>query len=208
MDIHDNTVGSRGSLKKPQEAILVGKILGDGCLEKNGNHVRLRVEQTEAQRDYVFWLYEKFKPLVGRTPISILHAGRDHTLTKRWRFSTLSLVQFDPYYQLFYHNKRKVVPITITSLLQHPLTLAVWYMDDGYLRTDKSGAYLCTSSFTQAEHRVLRQSLWTNFQIETKVHFAGGYARLHIPSRHLHHWMNLISPYMVDCMRYKLSLTP
>ena len=51
--IHGNTVGSRESLSIRQQAILVGKILGDGCLEKNGNHVRLKIEQADCQKDYV-----------------------------------------------------------------------------------------------------------------------------------------------------------
>jgi len=56
--MHGNTVGSRESLTKSQNDILIGKILGDGCLERNGINVRLKIEQGDKQREYVNWLYD------------------------------------------------------------------------------------------------------------------------------------------------------
>ena len=205
---HGNTVGSRGSLSPKQHAMLVGKILGDGCLEKNGKHVRLRIEHGEKQEKYVFWFYKEFNMYVQKQPYILWHAGRNGKQTKRWRFSTLSLNIFDQYYMDFYHNGKKRIPEHIQALLQSPLVLAVWYMDDGYLRTDKSGAYICSSSFTQKEHEVLQQTLFENFSLHTAVHFAGGFARLHIPSRDLRMFANIIRPHMVECMKYKFPLTP
>lgn len=208
MDTYGNTVGSRVSLSNQQEEILVGKILGDGCLEKNGRHVRLKIEQTDRQKEYVFWLYQQLVPFVGRSPRAVFHAGLDNKQTKRWRFATLSLSLFDNYKTLFYKEGRKIVPKELVSFLKTPLSLAVWYMDDGYMRTDRSGAYICTSSFTLTQHRQLQIVLRRNFQIDTNIHFAGKYARLHIPARNLKYFVNLIKPYVVDCMKYKLTLTP
>ena len=206
MDRHGNTVGSRGSLSFQQEAILVGKILGDGCLEKNGEHVRLKIEQSDKQKEYVFWLYKHFIPFVGAPPKAVLHTGWNKE-TKRWRFATRSLSIFDKYHKLFYVQRRKIIPLALHTFLS-PLTLAVWYMDDGYVRTDKSGAYLCTSSFTIPEHHKLQHILIQSFDIQTSIHFAGKYARLHIPSKHLKRFFEIIKPHVVPCMRYKLSLTP
>lgn len=205
--MHGNTVGSRGSLSIQQEAILVGKILGDGCLEKNGNHVRLKIEQSYKQKEYVFWLYKNLLPFCGGFPKETIHTGWGKK-TKRWRFATQSLLVFDKYYQSFYVEGRKCIPSEISSFLVSPLALAVWYMDDGYMRTDRSGAYLCTSSFTISEHQQLQYVLKQNFDIETAIHFARKYARLHIPSRSLKRFIHIIEPYILDCMRYKLSLTP
>lgn len=205
---YGNTVGSQGSLSPQQSTMLVGKILGDGCLEKNGHHVRLRIEHGDKQKKYVFWFYCYFKEYVKKRPYELWHAGRNGKQTKRWRFSTLSLDIFDSYFMNFYTNHRKCIPENIQNLLHSPLTLAVWYMDDGYLRTDRSGAYICSSSFTQKEHEMLQQTLFHNFGLHTSVHFAGGFARLHIPSRDLRVFANIIRPYMVDSMKYKLPLTP
>lgn len=204
---HGNTVGSRGSLTVQQSAILVGKILGDGCLEKNGNHVRLRIEQSEKQKEYVEWLFKKLQFFVSKPPYSLLHTGFGGKKTRRWRFSTRSLEIFDHYFDAFY-SKSKCIPENVEKYFVDPVMLAVWYMDDGYMRTDHSGAYLCTSSFTFGEHQLLRQAIWKVYCVETSVHFAGKYPRLHIPSKYLKQFMNIVEPNIIDCFRYKLSLTP
>ncbi len=206
--MHGNTVGSREGLSFRQKAILIGKILGDGCLEKNGPHVRLKIEQGESQKQYVFWLFEQFKNLVAKPPYSLFHKGRGGKSTKRWRFSTRTLTVFDEYFFRFYVNRKKVIPSLIQNDLIHPVTLATWYMDDGYLRTDHSGAYLCTSSFTVAENKLLQKSLLNVYGLETAIHFAGKYPKLHIPSRSLQHFLTLVEPYVIECFNYKLSLTP
>jgi len=81
-------------------------------------------------------------------------------------------------------------------------------MDDGYKRTDNSGLYLCTSGFTNNENLILKDCLYKNFEIDSNIHFAGGYARLHIPSKNIAKFCNLISQYLVKSMFYKIPLTP
>lgn len=208
MNGQGNTVGSQESLSHQQQAIVVGKILGDGCLEMNGCNARLKIEQCARQKPYVFWLYEQLKPLVGRSPRMINYGGGNRKKTVRWRFSTLSRAPFTNYYHIFYQRGKKIIPSDIKNLITTPLTLAIWYMDDGYLRSDQSGAYLCTSSFTEDGQHKLRKTLEINYQLETNLHYAGKYARLHIPSRCKDRFFNMIDPYILDCFKYKLSLTP
>ena len=206
--MHGNTVGSRESLTKSQNDILIGKILGDGCLERNGINVRLKIEQGDKQREYVNWLYDQFKPHVGRPPRALFHSGISGIKTKRWRFSTLTKSFLNPYQTLFYKESRKVISSKIVSLINTPLILAVWYMDDGYMRTDKTGIYLCTSSFSLREHKLLQQALTKNFEIDSSIHYAGEYPRIYIPSRSRDDFLGIIQPYVLGLFRYKLSLTP
>ena len=205
----DNTVGSRGikSLTKRQRAIVIGKILGDGTIEKNGNYSRLRVCQSDKQKDYVYWLYEELKPFVTNN-IRTSKASGYRNSRDQFRFDTYSLQVFEEYRNLFYKNKKKIIPSSIKKLIFDPITLAVWYMDDGYKRTDNSGLYLCTSSFTDKENLILKDCLYKNFKIDTNIHYAGGYARLHIPSRSMNTFVNLICKYLVKSMLYKIPLTP
>ena len=205
----DNTVGSRGikRMTKRQRAIVVGKILGDGTLEKNGNYSRLRVCQCDKQKDYVYWLYEELKPFVT-SKIRLVKPKSYRNAMDQFRFDTYSLPIFEEYRNTFYESKKKIIPSSIDELISDPITLAVWYMDDGYKRTDNSGLYLCTSSFTNDENSILKNCLYKNFEIDSNIHFAGGYARLHIPSRSVLQFCNLISQYLVKSMFYKIPLTP
>jgi hypothetical protein len=57
-------------LSKEQHEVLVGILLGDANLqtESQGRTYRLRVTQVEQNREYLFALYEIFKPLVTTPP--------------------------------------------------------------------------------------------------------------------------------------------
>lgn len=203
-----NTVGSRGikTLSKRQEAIFVGKILGDGTIEKNGNFSRLRIVQSSKQKEYVFWMYKELKILSTKKPRFTV-TNNERGISCQYRFDTYSLPVIDKYRKLFYENGKKIVPKNICKLLTSPVSLAVWYMDDGYKRTDNSGLYLCTSSFTNEDNILLQNCLFDNFGLETNLHYAGGYVRIHIPSRHIGLFCKYISPYLVKSMFYKIPLT-
>lgn len=198
-------MGSREAknLTRKQHLILIGKILGDGTLEKNGNNTRFRVAQCQKQKEYVFWLYKNFKNLVTKKPRYLKVTSR-YGKVGQFRFDTYSLHIFNRYRELFYPNGRKVVPQSISDFLDDPLSLAVWYMDDGYKRTDNSGLYLCTSGFNKSENRLLQECLFTNFGVGTNIHYAGGYARLHIPSKNMWKFCDYIRPYIIPSMCYKL----
>ena len=55
-------------LSSRQKEILIGTILGDGHLERNGNGVRLRVDHGMHQAEYLKWKYEEFKNLATNRP--------------------------------------------------------------------------------------------------------------------------------------------
>lgn len=202
-------MGSRGikTLTTKQKAIVVGKILGDGTIEKNGFYSRLRICQCHKQKEYVYWLYKELKNLATKVP-RLVKFPRNSRSSDQYRFDTYSLPVFNELRNLFYKDRKKIVPKDIFDLLTDPMTLAVWYMDDGYKRTDNSGLYLCTSSFTNEENLILKNCLYKNFGLETNIHFAGGYARLHIPSRCISRFTNLVNQHLVRSMFYKIPLTP
>ncbi len=51
----DNTVGSRKNLTAQEEATVVGSLLGDGCFERNGRYVRLKIGHGLKQKPYLLW---------------------------------------------------------------------------------------------------------------------------------------------------------
>lgn len=57
-----NTVGSRGVLTQRQREILIGTLLGDAHLEKNGEYTRVRIDHYEKHKEYIFWLAQEFFP--------------------------------------------------------------------------------------------------------------------------------------------------
>jgi hypothetical protein len=200
-------VGSREvkKLTKQQKDILIGKLLGDGFLEHNGKYSRLKIDHSFKQKDYVFWLYRKFDPFVAGKPYQIKYFDkRVQKFYYHWRFSTKSLFLFEEWRKIFYREKRKIIPLNIDNLLISSLSLAVWYMDDGYKRRDCKGLYLCTSAYTSKEQNLLQKVLLKNFGIETKIHYAAGQARIYIPAKHSFIFFNKIKKYIIPIFSYKL----
>jgi len=48
------------NLSEYQKAVLIGTILGDATVEKNGQYNRVKIAHTISQKEYVFWKYKIF----------------------------------------------------------------------------------------------------------------------------------------------------
>jgi hypothetical protein len=185
-------------------------LLGDSCLEKNGRNVRLRVEHGLDQKDYLNWKFKEFQNLATDRPRLVkgtihLRAGKRY---RRWHFSTFSLPELNTYWYKFYSRKRKRIPRNILELLKSPLSLAVWFMDDGYKRNDCNALRINTDSFIRKEQKLLQQCLRTNFGIDAKIHRKGKFWNIYIPEPEVRDFCKLVKPYVLPKMRYKISLTP
>src|SRR3989344_5375435 len=149
-------------LTKEENDILIGSLLGDGCLRIMGRckFPAFSVSHGESQKDYVLWKYEKLKRWIKTSPWReerIYHKDRSRK-TFSWRFQTLSNEVFSDLYNTFYKNRKKIIPENIGSLLRtSPLALAVWLMDDG--NKNHQAVFLNTQSFSFEEQEKLSQVL-------------------------------------------------
>lgn len=210
--IYGSTVGSlRQQLTSSRtKEIVLGTLLGDGFLQsmKDGS-VRLEIGHTLVQEDYVRWKYQELKKFVGAKPhlIKIYDQRYDKTYTQ-WRFKTKANSFFVPFYNYFYKGDKKIIRRNITQILNSPITLAVWFMDDGGRRNDSYGLFLNTLSFTFEEQQILVQCLKDNFSLESRIHWIQCGYRLYIPSKEAKKFCEIIYPHIVPSMKYKLSYDP
>lgn len=127
------------------------------------------------------------------------------------------------YYKLSYHNKYELVKLaqhtinngrkTITkewvNLLQ-PIAIAYWFMDDGSSSWIKNNPGIMvrfsTLSFTKDEISLLQNKL-LEFGIETVTHnhTDGTGHELYIRQKSVNIFMNLVEPFVVNCMKYKIK---
>ncbi len=192
-----------------QREILIGTMLGDGHLEQNGPGVRLRVDHGMSQRDYLRWKYQAFKNLVPSEPrvIRSFHK-RDHRYDERLHFSTYSNGIFQEWRELFYKDRVKIIPESISEILTSPLSLAVWFMDDGYKRNDCNALRISTDLFTLKEQEQLVECLEENFGVQSTIHKKGKTYNIYIPQTSSAKFVELVKPYVLDSLLYKVSLTP
>lgn len=192
-------------LNARQQAIVVGTLLGDGCLEKNGNHVRLKVDHGAQQKAYVEWKFQELANAAASPPKRLEFFDRRTSKTyTHWRFATKSVQTFDSFWETFYVAGRKRIPTNISELLISPLALAVWYMDDGYRRRDCRSLHLNTQGYTEEGQNMLQECLLRNFGVSTKIHWAGKYSKLYISSDQSERFCETIKPHVIPSMERKL----
>jgi len=201
-------VGSRRmismNLTPETQSVIVGTMLGDGYLTPNGS---LQIEHCLDQADYTFWKYEKLQPIAGRVPKMVeRYDGRTQKTYRSMRFYTKSVLK--QYRDDFYQDRKKVVPKHIGNVLD-PLAVAVWFMDDGGrgARTPR-GLVFNTSGFSAEEQVFLQEILVHKFGVRTSIHPRRNGFQLYVKAESFLRFSELISPFLITSMRYKLPVDP
>ena len=189
--------------------IIIGTILGDAHIAMLKTEARLEITHSEKQKEYVLWKHAELKRLTASEPRMVkIEDSRYGKTYRQWRFRTGARRWCSHMHQIFYRDKVKVVPENISTVLTSPLSLAVWFMDDGGRRNDSYGLFLNTLSFTLPEHALLQSCLASNFSLETRVHWVQDGYRLYVPSKCAKHFCELVYPHVIPSMHYKLSFNP
>jgi hypothetical protein len=135
-------------------SILIGSLLGDGSMERDGNGSRFAFYQEKIHGEYLLWLHNTISNLgycKKEIPIIKTSYGIDGKIRYIFRFRTFTYSSFNWIYNEFYPKNlnRKIIPKIIEDYLS-PMALAIWIMDDGTLYKNK-GFKFCTNSFTLKE---------------------------------------------------------
>lgn len=194
MSKYGNTVGS---LTEDQQSVVIGSLLGDGymCCK---THAYLKVGHSFKQKEYVDWKYSFLSSLVITKPK--MYKGNGSRFG--YRFCTRSLSVLTPYYMCFYgNNSKKSIP---NQLVLTPLSLAVWYMDDG--AKNRKSAYLNTQQFSYNDQIRLLKMLRNQFNLEGSLNRDKHYFRIRLFQESSQELKRIIYDYIPDCMKYKLPL--
>lgn len=209
----DNTVGRLQSVLPPHQFdVIIGSLLGDARLEcrsigkRHAVSARLRIQQSEKQKEYVLWKYSQLRNLVLRGPRRIrvaYDAKRDKTHYS-WYFHTKTLEEFGSLYYVFYRRDGvKILPPGILEFLT-PRAFAVWFMDDG--SNTRESYTLNTHGFSREEQARIIMFLRERYGIaatsvkdRTKLKISIG--------RYEYQKLNaVIEPLIIPSMRYKIAV--
>lgn len=181
-------------LSTRQMAILIGSLLGDGYIHPQG---KICFEQADSQYEYLLWKYAEFKNFVYP---KIAQVRRFDNRNGHYSISHRFFLRqfFRSWRSIWYPEDTKCIPIGIEKWFT-PLSLAVWYMDDGHL--DKGLAPLIASE-SFCHYDLLRmQSILLKWNIKSSLRNNN---RLRILQSSTQDFMRLIKPYIVKSMRYKI----
>lgn len=165
-------------LSKRQRELIVGLLLGDGHLEtqNGGRTYRLKVEHGALQRDYLVWLAREFQEWIQSDWYEKKRGGK-----VVYGFTTVSHPAFRFYAQQFYQDGKKRMPPLIKRLMS-PLSLAIWFLDDGSAKSSKHKSLVIHSLGYSSADLVLVQKALESFGIHGNQHKQrNGSFRLYFP---------------------------
>ncbi len=178
-------------LSPTEMEIIVGCLLGDGTLSKSGKHYRLRVEHTARHKEYVKWKHN----LLSRLCISNIQYSRSNS---SYRFGTVGHPTISSLRQKWYPSGNKIIAKKFRIT---PKQLAIFFMDDGTRHRDTIN--ISVHNFARKDIENLQGQL-KNFNIKTTINSDSKGFRLYVLKQSYANFKQLVKPYIVKCMAYKL----
>lgn len=199
-------------LTKEQREMIIGTILGDGCIAPHGRKnksYRLIIGHSENQKDLVLLKKSYLSNLVN-----VINCRKDEKKKSiMYSFNTITHHEFKFFYDLFYENCKKVIKDDLLIYLT-PRSLAFWIMDDGSNNKVKNNINLRlhTECFTEEENIKLQSMLKASFDLRCKVckfnRNNKEYCYLSFNKENTIKMSVLVEEYFINCMKYKLYADP
>ena len=190
-------------------SLIMGSMLGDAHMEKDGNGSRICFYQKRDHIEYIIWLH-RFLLKHGYCKENIPQIQSrfiQDKLQYYCRFRTFTYSSFNWIYNEFYVNNVKIVPKIIDFYLS-PLALAVWIMDDGGWIKDR-GLRLCTNSYSLSQVKYLINLLEKKFNLKKLSAVSAGAIdqyMIYIPKSNLPVLLPIVEPHIHPIFLYKLDL--
>ncbi len=182
-------------LSENQIKLIVGSLLGDGYLVKTTSGYALRINHSIFQKDYADYKYSLISNIV-HTPPKIIG--------KTYQFRTVSHPIFKQFRNKFYYKNLKIVSKDFLEQYLNGFVLAIWIMDDG--TRESNSIRINSQGFTKNENIYLIKLLQAKLGIKTTLNKDKDKFRLRIKTESIKKVLNLIQPYIIPSMLYKLPL--
>lgn len=196
------------ALTYEQRQLILGSLLGDSSIyhSKQGTDI-FQVSHCLKQKEYL-----EYKANLLKSPIFTMIGGKN------------SFSEGKVFYKTYYSNKYQLKDIRKLVCLNGKKTvtkewldqvdiggISYWFFDDGwsYYRKDGAGGVttnFATNCFSRNEIELMQNKL-LEFNIQTSINHASNNKGLilYIKNCSNNNFMDLIEPYAVDCMKYKIK---
>jgi transposase len=192
-------------ISKKQMSIILGTLLGDGCLKSQSTSAYLSISHSEKQKDYLYWMYDQLKSICPTAPKSYISKGKYTT----FYFASESRNDLLELRNRIYIPKKTVSKLWCDNIDE--IALSIWFMDDGnlaYVNKSRSEFSFATNSFSEAENYLLSSTLKDKFDINSSVKPiskpSGIQYNLVVDDDSFDLFAGIIKPYVIDSMSYKL----
>ena len=139
--------------------IILGSLLGDGSLKvhKGYKNARFSFRHSDKQSEYFYWKAKMLKEISGNGDVFVQKPD-GFSANNKLRYQSRALQMLTELYKLT--HKRKTFTIRRKWLnLMTPLSLAIWWFDDGSLITNSRKGVFCTDGFSKESVEILARYL-------------------------------------------------
>ena len=197
------------------KGFLTGLILGDGHIDSGVTKRGFGIKSIN--EDFINMIYDELKSCTNFDVIIAHHGAcyRSGCFHKEyWELRVLAHPYFVKKYHHFYDdNRHRIVSGWALNWLT-PRGLANWYMSDGYVchvgkgkgRVYNRRVEFCTDRYKKQDVEKLAKMLSDKFDLNTSIIKRNSRYRIRILCSSYEHFQDLVEPYIVDSMLYKLYL--
>ena len=187
-----------------QKDIALGSLLGDAYLRPSGNSFSLSFIHGEKQKAYLDWKRNEFQNFVVQ-PQYYCSSREFHGNLPSYQFGTINHPYLTELHALCYGSGRKAVTAEWLEQIS-PLSLAVWYMDDGSINKRYGTIVLCTNSFSNDGQLLIIDFLSERYGIKSVIEpRRNNQSVIRINASQRYRFLELVGPHIPDCMSYKLG---
>lgn len=205
-------------MNKEDRGILIGMVLGDGCLKKfqksghKGNnkptYAMIDILHCSAQKEYIEHKADLLQSVLG---------GKRPMVSFRMNngFPAYSIRKTNTYFRILYpwiyHDKKKTFSRKILNMLTVK-GIAIWYMDDGNLSAKKRNRKIHAYELFLNTHedQPTNQIIIDYFYEVHGISFAqvknNGSYRLRCGTKEARKFIALIEPHIIPSMQYKIEM--
>ena len=158
-------------LSKNTKDIILGSVLGDGSLKLHPGYANARFSfrHSEKQSEYFWWKAHQLKEIAGKKfAWRQSQNGKDGWGTVKYRFGSQALPALTEIFLLTHPKNKFLIRRKWLNLLT-PLSLAIWWQDDGSIIANGRKGVICTDGFTKPEVHLLQRYFEVAWRIHTVV---------------------------------------
>jgi hypothetical protein len=203
-----------------QQQIITGSLLGDGSL-KGGSRFNWKFikPQKSSRLEYLQWHFEKLgcfscSIVSNNSFLKFKYYNGIEKISYSKRYSTHSHPYFTNLALNWYKNtngsfvkndKNTIIKIIPPDLKLTPLSLAVWYCDDGTNDVLRKCIKIYTNCFSQDECQFLIYRLENDLNIKScSINWSNSQPTIYVPRRSYYDFIDIVSPNVTwDCFKYK-----
>lgn len=192
------------SLSDQSITIILGSLLGDGSLRihERYRNARFSFRHSVSQREYFSWKANALQEISSESCVFLQkHDGFSNN--DKLRYQSLALEQLTELYNLTHEGKHLRIRRKWLNMMS-PLSLAVWWCDDGSIVGNARKGVFCTDGFDSESVKLIANYLEKVWNIYVHIGIVGrkrsgtreGYYRMWLSTSELQKFLRIILPYI------------